>query len=122
MLPKLNVPTRLSKKYLSEHRACATECIASKNTSKENERTPPTPNTPNNYRTMLCKFFLANTCKHGDGCAFSHNLSQFPCRAFHLRGSCTKRSCPFSHAPVSAETLQEMQGRQEEPSFKSTLM
>jgi cleavage and polyadenylation specificity factor subunit 4 len=116
MLPELNVPTRLPKDYINKYRAASVKQKEEPNT-KENERLP------SNYRTALCKFFLTNSCKRGDSCAYSHDTSQFPCRAFHIKKSCTRKNCGFSHEKVSGELLEEMEGaKTEETFFMSTLL
>ncbi|CAD25870.1 putative zinc finger protein [Encephalitozoon cuniculi GB-M1] len=118
MLPKLNVPTRLNKSYLMEYRAHKTIPRATQK-PREHERSTP------NYRTILCKFFLMNSCKHGDSCTYSHDTSKFPCKAFHLKGNCTRKDCPFSHEPLSGAAMEEMiNEKEEEPTllFKSTLL
>lgn len=118
MLPKLNVPTRLNKDYLLEYRAHKSIPRAPQ---RPRECSKPTPS----YRTILCKFFLMSSCKHGDSCSYSHDTSKFPCKAFHLRRSCTRRSCPFSHEPISDAAMKALVEEQpEEPAapFKSTLL
>ncbi|EJW04214.1 hypothetical protein EDEG_01495 [Edhazardia aedis USNM 41457] len=49
------------------------------------------------YRTQLCKFFLNKTCTKGDECTYSHNLAQFPCKAYFVKKNCTRPNCQFSH-------------------------
>ncbi|AFM99245.1 hypothetical protein KMI_02g04100 [Encephalitozoon hellem] len=119
MLPKLNVPTRLNKNYLLEYR---THKAAPRPVQKPQEHERPASN---NYRTILCKFFLMNSCKHGDNCTYSHNTSKFPCKAFHIRKNCIRKDCPFSHEPLSDEAMEEIiNEKQETPTsfFKSTLL
>ena len=36
---------------------------------------------------ILCKYFLGGACNKPN-CAFSHNLSEFPCKFFHVLGTC----------------------------------
>ncbi|TBU09181.1 hypothetical protein CWI39_0018p0050 [Hamiltosporidium magnivora] len=66
-----------------------------------------------NYRTQICKFFISNSCTRGDECTFSHDTSKFPCRAYHLRNSCTRKICLFSHKPISLEELKRMKDEEE---------
>jgi cleavage and polyadenylation specificity factor subunit 4 len=116
MLPELNVPTRLSKDYIKKYRAAPAR-------RKEEPSTRESERLPANYRTALCKFFLVNSCKKGESCAYSHDTSQFPCRAFHIKKNCTKKNCGFSHEKASEEALQELEGpKTEELQFISTLL
>ncbi|ADM12471.1 putative zinc finger domain-containing protein [Encephalitozoon intestinalis ATCC 50506] len=118
MLPKLNVPTRLNKSYLLEYRV---HKIVPKTTPKPRE----VERSASNYRTILCKFFLMNSCKHGDNCTYSHDTSKFPCKAFHIKGNCTRKDCPFSHEPPTDKEMEEIISEKQEEStsfFKSTLL
>ncbi|WUR02757.1 zinc finger C3H domain-containing protein [Vairimorpha necatrix] len=62
---------------------------------------------PFNYRTLLCKFFLVNACTKGDDCGYSHDTSQFPCKAHFVRQSCKRKNCLFSHDPNTLDKLDE---------------
>ncbi|EQB60264.1 guanylate kinase [Vairimorpha apis BRL 01] len=62
---------------------------------------------PFNYRTLLCKFYLVNACTKGDECCYSHNLNEFPCKAFFIRNNCRRKQCMFSHDPSTLDKLDE---------------
>ena len=49
-----------------------------------------------------CKFYLSKGCKKGKACPFLHEL--FPCKKFHLMGSCDDSPCGFSHDPLTEQT------------------
>lgn len=66
------------------------------------------PNFNYSYKSAICRFFLNNSCTRGDNCAFSHNIRNFPCRAFHLRKNCTRKLCTYSHDPVSMAVFNKM--------------
>jgi len=53
----------------------------------------------------LCKYFVKNACIRGSNCTFSHDLSKFPCKLFHIKKNCRRKNCPFSHAPISDEEV-----------------
>jgi hypothetical protein len=61
-----------------------------------------------------CKYFIIGSCNKGDACSFSHDLSQFPCKFFHLHGSCPDDGrCRFSHQPIGEEELLRLQLREQ---------
>lgn len=51
----------------------------------------------------VCRFHIQGTCLKGDSCLYSHDLSQVPCKFYHIHGSCTKSPCKYSHAPFKGE-------------------
>lgn len=118
MLQKLNVPTNLTKDYIIKYRTnklCLKPIDTTK--SKDVERHPI------NYRTALCKFFMVNSCTRGDTCAYSHDMSQFPCKAFHLKKNCTKKNCPFSHELNTGEfPMEEEEIKEIKHTFSSSLL
>lgn len=70
-----------------------TENIAAKNIPQKPEK------------KHLCKYFVKNACIRGNNCTFSHDLSKFPCKLFHIKKNCRRKNCPFSHAPISEEEV-----------------
>lgn len=98
MFKKLTVPTNKDKNYLLKYRTYSSSCI---------EELKDTEKKPFNYRTLLCKFFLVNACTRGDDCAYSHDTSQFPCKAHFIRHSCKRKNCLFSHDPNTLDKLDE---------------
>lgn len=55
------------------------------------------------HRTAICQSVLRGVaCSAGDDCDLTHESSSqvAPTCLHFLRGSCTKRPCPYSHAPV----------------------
>lgn len=63
---------------------------------------------PRRKLQVLCRFFLTNSCTRGDDCAFSHEISKFPCQDFHLRKNCNKKLCSYSHEPVTVAEYNKM--------------
>lgn len=53
----------------------------------------------------LCKYFVKNACIRASNCTFSHDLSKFPCKLFHIKKNCRRKNCQFSHAPISEEEV-----------------
>jgi hypothetical protein len=56
------------------------------------------------HRTAICQSVLRGvTCSAGDDCDLTHKSSSqvAPTCLHFLRGNCTKRPCPYSHAPVN---------------------
>lgn len=96
MLKKLNVPTHKHKSYLLKYRTYSSSCLEGLKEKK-----------PFNYRTLLCKFYLVNACTKGDECCYSHNLNEFPCKAFFIRNNCRRKQCMFSHDPSTLDKLDE---------------
>ncbi|KAM0676781.1 hypothetical protein BDAP_002599 [Binucleata daphniae] len=79
-----------------------------------------------NYKTQLCRYFMSKTCTKDDKCNFSHDLSRFPCKAYHLRNNCTRAKCPFSHEQLKDDELARLKEGEEnleekKYEFKSTL-
>jgi len=123
MFKKLNVPTKQDKNYLLKYRSYSSQCIeqlknikfkqsndtitAAINMEDSKESTELIENKPFNYRTLLCKFFLVNACTRGDNCAYSHDTTQFPCKAFFLRQNCKRKNCMFSHNSDTLDKLDE---------------
>ncbi|KAI5190636.1 hypothetical protein NECID01_1077 [Nematocida sp. AWRm77] len=74
----------------------------------------------------LCKYFVKNACIRGNNCTFSHDLSKFPCKLFHIKKNCRRKNCLFSHSPISEEEVKllvsdgwELQQEEKEEVFVS---
>lgn len=104
-MKKLVVPTCKDITYLLKYRTYSPDCI---------EELKVTERKPFNYRTSLCKFFLVNACTRGDECAYSHDTSQFPCKAFFIRKNCKRKVCMFSHDPKTLDKMDEEIPEEEE--------
>ncbi|TBU18665.1 putative zinc finger protein [Ordospora colligata] len=116
MLPKMNVPTRLGKEYLLEHRMHKAISKPAQHPHQEDSRSSI------NHRTVLCKFFLMNSCRHGENCTYSHETNKFPCRMYYLNNNCNKKDCSFSHGPFSDDVICNLISEKHETvQFKSTL-
>lgn len=67
----------------------------------------------NRFNHIPCQFFLQGICRKGDDCGYSHDLSQCPCKFYHLYGSCQKgNSCPWSHKEISNEVREDLLNQQ----------
>lgn len=108
---KLIVPTNKDISYLLKYRTYSSECL---------EELKCIEKKPFNYRTSLCKFFLVNACTRGDECAFSHDTTQFPCKAFFIRKNCKRKTCLFSHDPKTLDKL-DVELTEEEQKFETPL-
>lgn len=54
--------------------------------------------------TEICKFYRLGNCLRGSSCIYSHDLSNVPCRFYHLKGECSAgAACRFSHQAISEE-------------------
>ncbi|KAH9386968.1 uncharacterized protein NEMAJ01_1864 [Nematocida major] len=102
-LPRMCVPRfrdqqkgQKSKKMKGSDREVTDENILHKNVLYKPEK------------KHLCKYFVKNACIRGSNCTFSHDLSKFPCKLFHIKKNCRRKNCQFSHAPISDEEVRQL--------------
>lgn len=70
-------------------------------------------------KAYLCKYYLTGTCTRGKACVYYHN--DWPCRNFHLHGSCSYGdSCKFSHEVLTDETRPLLEMALEEEHIQSS--
>ena len=51
-----------------------------------------------------CRYYMLGSCLRGDQCLYSHDLSNVPCKFFHVRGECAAgSSCRYSHKPIEED-------------------
>lgn len=101
-LPKLYVPVFRDRRVISEDPKQKKKPGDKKEPKREAEKSLPTHKPEKKY---LCKYYVKNACIRGNNCTFSHDLTKFPCKLFHLKKNCRRRNCQFSHAPISSEEI-----------------
>ncbi|KAI5165869.1 hypothetical protein NEIRO03_0820 [Nematocida sp. AWRm78] len=100
-LPRLSVPRFREPREIARNKRVKTS--SAKDSSDENIMMKSMPYKPE--KKHLCKYFVKNACIRGSNCTFSHDLSKFPCKLFHIKKNCRRKNCQFSHAPISDEEV-----------------
>ncbi|KAI5192147.1 hypothetical protein NEMIN01_1840 [Nematocida minor] len=100
-LPKLSVPRFREKKEAVRNKKL--KMAKPSEITDENSLLKNMPFKPE--KKHLCKYFVKNACIRGSNCTFSHDLSKFPCKLFHIKKNCRRKNCQFSHAPISEEEV-----------------
>lgn len=99
-------------------------------------KSPHEPPAKKPRKTVLCRWFSRGHCRfNAENCKYSHDRSQFACRAMMYKGSCAKgTNCYFSHDPTvlsgqrtraqaaSAERATEQQWQGEQRSLLRKLL
>ncbi|KAI5180266.1 hypothetical protein NEOKW01_0595 [Nematocida sp. AWRm80] len=104
-LPKLVVPL-FREKRTEEKKSKRQKKQSKTDTSDENTIIKSLPFKPE--KKHLCKYFVKNACIRGNNCTFSHDLSKFPCKLFHIKKNCRRKNCQFSHEPISEEEIKQL--------------
>lgn len=100
-IPKLLVPRFREKREANRNKKA--KLSSAKEVTDENEVVSNIPFKPE--KKHLCKYFVKNACIRGSNCTFSHDLSKFPCKLFHIKKNCRRKNCQFSHAPITEEEV-----------------
>ncbi|KAI5187468.1 hypothetical protein NEHOM01_2201 [Nematocida homosporus] len=104
-LPRMPVPVFRSRDLLNGSKKKLKLSQKGTRSGSTDENSIVKTTTPKPEKKHLCKYFVKNACIRGRNCTFSHDLSKFPCKLFHIKKNCRRKNCQFSHAPISEEEI-----------------